>query len=360
MNKAQRRSEKFFRIALWAVAVVFAGFLINLGGAVVKNLPLVEQRFTVEDFLDSEASQRIEQEIKRQRDLTEEVEDALEQGRLTLEAARQNSHTARDSLNAWLASRQVTQQAAQDEQLLLRTQALEQLKLAERAARAAVEADDKRLLDAQQAQRRAQKQLDELRSEAYEKMTSEQSHQELRVFLIRLALTLPLLLIAGWLFARQRKSTWWPFVWGYIYFALFVFFVELVPYLPSYGGYVRYVVGIVLTVVVGRYAIVALNRYLARQKLAEAQPDIVRREELSYDTALTRLSKSVCPGCERPVDLKNPAIDFCPHCGIGLFDHCRACDARKSAFSKFCHACGTSAQTPTLSDRPTVAGVLPA
>jgi predicted RNA-binding Zn-ribbon protein involved in translation (DUF1610 family) len=166
---------------------------------------------------------------------------------------------------------------------------------------------------------------------------------ELRVFLYRLALTLPLLVVAGWLFAKKRKSTWWPFVWGFIYFALFAFFVELVPYLPSYGGYVRYVVGIVVTVLVGRYAILALNRYLARQKLAEAQPETVRRNELSYDTALARLAKSVCPGCERPVDLKNTEIDFCPHCGIGLFDHCRACDARKSAFAKFCHACGTAA-----------------
>ena len=73
MNKAQRRSEKFFRIALWAVAVVFAGFLVNLGGAVVKNLPLVEQRFSVEDFLDGEASKRIEQEIKRQRNQAQDT-----------------------------------------------------------------------------------------------------------------------------------------------------------------------------------------------------------------------------------------------------------------------------------------------
>jgi predicted RNA-binding Zn-ribbon protein involved in translation (DUF1610 family) len=115
---------------------------------------------------------------------------------------------------------------------------------------------------------------------------------------------------------------------------------------------VRYAVGIVVTVLVGRYAIIALNRYLARQKLAEAQPDTVRRNELSYDTALARLAKSVCPGCERPVDLKNAEIDFCPHCGIGLFDHCQACEARKSAFAKFCHACGTGAAASSPSSPP--------
>lgn len=346
MNKAQRRSEKFFRLILWAVAVVFAGFLVNLGGAVVKNLPLVEQRFTVEDFLDAEASQRIEQEIRRQHDLAQDAQDALEQSRLRLEAARQNSQTARDSLSAWLASRQVTQQADRDDELLKRTEALEHLRLAERQVRSTVEAEQQHLLDAQQAQQRAQRQLDALRSAAFDQMNSEQSAQELKVFLIRLAITLPLLLVAGWLFARQRKSTWWPFVWGYIYFALFVFFVELVPYLPSYGGYVRNIVGVAITVLVGRQAIVALNRYRQRQLEAEAKPDAERRQEISYDTSLLRLAKKVCPGCERPVELDNPQIDFCQHCGLSLFDHCTQCQTRKSAFARFCFACGSSAQRP--------------
>ena len=46
-------------------------------------------------------------------------------------------------------------------------------------------------------------------------------------------LLVPLLALAGWLFVKQRRSTWWPFVWGFIFFALFAFFVELVPYLPD-------------------------------------------------------------------------------------------------------------------------------
>jgi hypothetical protein len=346
MNKAQRRSEKFFQLALWALAVVFAGFLINLGGALVRNLPLVEQRYSTEDFLDQAAAKQAQQAIKQQGAQIEAIQDALEQGRLKLEAARQNSQTARESLNAWLASREVTQQPAQDQQLLLRTQALEQIRLAERNSRAELEADEQRLLDAQQAQRRAQKQLDALRGAADEKLGAAQSRQELKVFLIRLAITLPLLLVAGWLFARQRRSTWWPFVWGYIYFALFVFFVELVPYLPSYGGYVRNVVGVIITVLVGRQAIVAFNRYRQRQLEAEAKPDAERRQEISYDTSLLRLSKKVCPGCERPVDLDNPQIDFCQHCGISLFDHCAHCQTRKSAFARFCFACGSDAQRP--------------
>jgi hypothetical protein len=122
-------------------------------------------------------------------------------------------------------------------------------------------------------------------------------------------------------------------VWGFIIFALFAFFVELVPYLPSYGGYVRYIVVIALTVVGGRYAIAALQRYLERQKLAEAQPAQKRQREMDYDQAQARMTKNICPGCERTVDMKDGKTDFCPHCGLCLFDHCGHCSTRKNAFA---------------------------
>ena len=37
MNKALRLSEKWFHAGLWLVAVIFAGFLIGLGGKVVHG-----------------------------------------------------------------------------------------------------------------------------------------------------------------------------------------------------------------------------------------------------------------------------------------------------------------------------------
>lgn len=346
MSKAQRLSEKWFRLALWIIAVVFAGFLIGLGGTLVKNLPLVEESLHSEDFIDRPAAEQGRQAIEQQRRLAQEVRDALEQAQLKLEIAHQDSLTARDSLNAWLASRRTIQQTAGDTELLQRTADLERLKIAERGARSTVEAEQQRLLDAQQAEGRAEQRLQDLEEQARERLQNELQRQELKVFLYRLALTLPFLVVAGWLFARRRKSPWWPFVWGFIFFALFIFFVELVPYLPSYGGYVRHAVGILITVLVGRQAIVALNRYLERQRQAEAKPDAERRQELSYDTALARLAKKVCPGCERAIELDNPQIDYCPHCGIGLFEHCGQCQQRKSAFARFCHACGTPAARP--------------
>ncbi len=342
MSKSLRLSEVWFNRGLWLIALVFAGFLIGLGNVIVGDLPRVDGQISQRDFLPAEARPlRAEADAAARR--ASEAQTALEQANLKLQAASQAYDSGRETFDNWVATRNATARPEQDRELIARTNALDALKADESQAQAAVNAQRQALLDAQQAESAAEYRLSPLNARATELYDAAMRKSELRVFGYRLALTLPLLAIAGWLFARQRKSMWWPFVWGFILFALFAFFVELVPYLPSYGGYVRFIVGIIVTVLVGRYAIVSLNRYLAQQRLAEAQPDTVRRKELTYDAALARLDKNACPGCERPVNLKDGVTDFCPHCGIGLFDHCHNCTARKSAFSPFCPSCGTAA-----------------
>ena len=344
MSKALRLSEKWFQRGLWLVALVFAGFLIGLGSTLVGDLPKVESVRTLDDFMDRGAAQAARDTVQAGERDAQAAGDALAQARLKLQVAQSDVAAQRLSFGHWIATRRATERAEQDPEVIARTKALDELQARERTARAEVERQQQALLDAQQSAGRARRQLADMEQAAQGAYRSALNAQELRVFGYRLALTLPLLVVAGWLFRRHRQGRWWPFVWGFVFFALFAFFVELVPYLPSYGGYVRYLVGIVLTVLVGRWAIVALQRYLERQRAAEARPDAQRREALGYDTALARMAKGVCPGCERAVDLKNPGIDFCPHCGIGLFNHCGHCQARKNAFSRFCPACGTAAE----------------
>ncbi|MDP3829546.1 MAG: serine endopeptidase, partial [Polaromonas sp.] len=308
MSKALRLSEKWFQRGLWLVAFVFAAFLIGLGSTVVGDLPQVEKALSLDDFIEQPAAMQARESLKTAERQGRQAQEALDQARLKLRVAQANSRSASETFSNWLATRRATERAEQDPELIERTRALDGLKTSERQALATMEAEQQKALDASQGATRTRERIAELERAAQDKWQSARRAQELRVFLYRLALTLPLLVAAGWLFAKKRKSTYWPFVWGFIFFALFAFFVELVPYLPSYGGYVRYIVGILITVLVGRQAIVSLNRYLEKQKLAEQLPDAQRREELSYDTALTRLSKGVCPGCERTVDLKNPEI----------------------------------------------------
>jgi len=345
MSKSLRLSEKWFNRGLWLIAIIFAGFLTGLGGVVVNDLPHVERHIKSDDFLDKSAAAPLQATIDAASGGESRANDALAQSALKLTAAQQAYNSAKGTFDNWVETRKASGLPSQDGEVLARTKALDQLQTAVASAQTLVDKQRKIVLDAQQNQAQAQAKLNVLETQAQARFDAENDRSDLRVFLYRLALTLPLLALAGWLFVKQRKSTWWPFVWGFIFFALYAFFVELVPYLPSYGGYVRHGVGIVITLLVGRYAIVSLGRYLANQKLAEQLPEKVRREELSYDTALARLSKSVCPGCERPTDLKNVENDFCQHCGISLFDRCGACSARKSAFVHFCHACGLPAGT---------------
>lgn len=361
MSKSLRLPEKWFRRGLWLVAAAFAFFLIGLGSLVVGNLPQVERPLEVEAFIPETDAQRVRAQIEQAQAQANLADMARDKAQLRFEAERARYQSARETFDNWVATRRATERPEQDTELIARSKALDALKQSENRTRQELEKQEQTHLEASQALSNAQSEMSQLRDAAYPQWQSAMRAIELRVFLYRLALTLPLLVAAGWLFAKKRKSTWWPFVWGFIFFALFAFFVELVPYLPDYGGYVRYIVGIVVTVLLGRYAIVALNRYLEKQKLQEALPENKRREELSYDVALERLAKSVCAGCERPVDLKNTEIDFCPHCGIGLFDHCGHCNTRKSAFSRFCHACGVPARKllPRQDEEPASAAVTP-
>ena len=342
MSKGLRLSEKWFNRGLWLIAIIFASFLTGLGSTIIGDLPQVEKNYTIEDYIDKPDAETKRNNLREAGRIRNDLYDSANQAQVKLTAASNNYNSAKETFNNWIATRQATEQNSQNDEVTKRTNALDDLKVLERKATTEVDKVAQLSIDAEQNERKLQEQLNLLESAAQEKLNVKLREQETHVFLYRLALTLPLLVIAAWLFAKKRQTTYWPFVWGFIYFALFAFFVELVPYLPSYGGYIRYMVGILLTIVAGRYAIVSLNHYLEKQKLAEAQPQLVRRDELSYDVALTRLSKGVCPGCERGVDLKDTRNDFCPHCGIGLHNKCGACGFRKSAFSKFCNGCGTA------------------
>ena len=349
MSKGLRLTEQWMQRALWLVALVFAGFLVGLGGLVVQNLRNVEDPLTVEQFMNPAQVSKLRTEMAAQEERIEAARTRLEQASQKHTVAQSNTRSARSTFDDWLATRQATARPEQDPELIKRTQGLEALERAERAALAAVEGEQQTMLDATQAHERASLLWRGMEEPAQQAFADEVDARELRVFLYRLALTLPLLLGAAWLFRHKRKTSDWPFAWGFIIFALFTFFFELVPYLPSYGGYVRYIVGIILTVVAGRYAIAWLQGYLARQKQAEALPDAERRQGMRYDVVQARLAKGVCPGCERAVDLKDGKSDFCPHCGIGLFKRCGSCDTRKNAFARFCFACGAAAKT-TLAD----------
>ncbi|MGD9941892.1 MAG: serine endopeptidase [Burkholderiaceae bacterium] len=344
MSKSLRVRERLFRFILWIVAVLFAGFLIGLGGLVIGDLPRLEDRLSPEQFVDKAAADPLRDSVKRLRDEHSQLSDQRERAGLAHTASANSYRAARESFSNWIATRRATDQAAQDPELLQRTRELDALKGAERARQTELEAIDEKMLANRQAADEAQTRLNELQVAAYDRFERASFNQQLRVFGLRLALTLPLLAVAAWLFVKKRHGPYWPFVWGFVFFAAFAFFVELVPYLPSYGGYVRYVVGIALTLLAGLYLIRAMQRYLAEKQAEQARPQTDRRDEIRYEQALEQMRKGVCPSCERSVRFGNDGDpDFCMHCGLLLFERCGACSTRHNAFFQFCPSCGQAA-----------------
>ena len=173
MSKSLRLSEKWFRRGLWLVALVFASFLIGLGGTIVGDLPKVETPLRVDDFLDKTAADKLRAEVKAARQAEQDAQTALEQAQLQRSKVRSEVQAERDSFNNWLSTRSATQRADQDPEVLARTQALDVLKLAERKTQQAVEAQQQAALDARQAAAARQEQLSRMESDGYVKLNAE-------------------------------------------------------------------------------------------------------------------------------------------------------------------------------------------
>ncbi len=361
MAKSARRPQRIFSVVMWILSVIFAGFLIGLGSTVIRDLPKVDREITVEQFIDqdalSAASLAERSAEKNLIPLRRNLEDATQ----SRNAAVNDYVAARDSFDNWLATRTATQSDAQNPEVIRRTRNVEALRDKQRDALRAVE-------DAKAAQTEAQRALSDARS-ARSDLTAEARPlyrkalrgQELRVFLMRLALTLPLLLIAAWMVAKKRGSPYWPLYRGFILFALFAFFVELVPYLPSYGGYVRYAVGILIVVAAGHFIIRGMRQYMARKQAEEARSEGERRQSIEYETALKKLAAKSCPGCDRAIiEKEGEKVDFCVHCGIRLRENCKSCGHHNISFHRFCPTCGTTSESAPGRDADPQAPIGPA
>ena len=351
MSKSTRRPQQIFTIVMWLLSVIFAAFLMGLGGLIIKDLPQVDRQITVEQFANTQALEKVDRSLESQQGslltLRRNIEDAQE----TQRSAREDYQSARASFDNWIKTRNATQSSAQNPEVIARNRAIEALKQGERAAQRDVQ-------DAQTALRNAERDLSDIRSargdiisEARPKYRAAKRAQELRVFLFRLALTLPLLLVAGWLLMKKRKSAYWPLYRGFVLFSLFAFFVELVPYLPHYGGYVRYTVGIIMAIIAGHFIIRAMRRYMDRKKAEEARSEGERRQSIEYETALKKIAAKTCPGCDRSIIQRDGIdTDFCVHCGIRLQEKCGSCGNRNISFHKFCLSCGVASPEITLTE----------
>lgn len=345
MLKTLRVPEKLFALTMWVVSVVFAGFLTALGGKIVGELPGVDQSVSITSHIPADALAKLRADrvsLAAQRDA---LDKQAQTGYARLTAAQNEYRAARETFDTWIATRTATTNPEQDPEVLRRQRTVELQKTKESEIQGALDAVNAQLVSTGQSRDSldvVQAQLEEDARPAYERKLFA---SELMVFGLRLLITLPLLVVAAWLAVRKRKSEYWPLARGFVLFALYVFFFELAPYLPSYGGYVRYGVGVIGTFIAGIFVIRAMRRYLAKRQVAEQQSAADRQRTLGYEDAVRKMNAGICPGCERAIagGMQSPS-NFCVHCGLHLFDTCPACNTRKNAFYQYCPTCGITTE----------------
>src|SRR3982074_2331762 len=166
MLKTLRVPERLFQIAMWLVSLVFAGFLIGLGGKIVGDLPGVDQRLSLEQFMDPT-------QVARNRTVRDSLAQ-LERGRMAARdraqlrqtAAANSYRNARATFDNWIAARTATIDPSQDPEVVQRTHELDALKSAEQTAQAEVDRLDADLLQVRQASAEQQRGYDALEAAA--------------------------------------------------------------------------------------------------------------------------------------------------------------------------------------------------
>ncbi len=348
MLSPSRGPERLVRAGQWAIAVLFAWFLIQVGANLIADLPLLSRAPQAAQFRPVVALQAVQNRLEPLQEQERRLQEQLEALNRRREVVQETLRRERQSFETWRATRAATAQSDQNPEVLQRARQLDA-----RLEKDRLLAEDQRQLEQRQQQlqgrlaplQRQQAELERRGEQAYARALR---RHEWIAFLIRLGFVLPVLALALHLFRRRRGGEQWPFVWGFLLFSLYAFFVELVPYLPSFGAYIRYGIGALLTYLGGRALMRWLRAYLRRKQSEQQAPQQDRLQQIRYERALQTLARRQCPSCERFLcSGEAPMPDFCMHCGLRIQTHCRVCDHHQPVFYPYCSACGAASELHT-------------
>lgn len=343
------RFKRLARAVQVFITLVFTSFLILLGNKLLWDMDLVAPPVDTESIRAATRDPHLEQQLATlQRGL-----DELHEKRRDMEAGQQAAQRTLASLNesyaAWLQARHIIGSPDENPEVRAHLRELEGARKARDAWADRIDGVDQEIRAQQgrisdlQAARDAQEQR------AWAAVEEAQNARTLRLFLYRLLVVGPLVASAVLLWLRKRRTTLWPLVWGYALFGLYAFFVGLVPYLPDFGGYVRSVVGVVLTALAAVYTARQLKRMIDERTAALHESQEQRASRIQPGDAVKSLLAHTCPACETdygklastPESHKTDAPGFCAICGLKLFAPCAACNTRIFVHLPHCPGCGT-------------------
>lgn len=170
-----------------------------------------------------------------------------------------------------------------------------------------------------------------------------------KVAALKLAVMVPIFLIAAWFFIKKRSGIYWPIVYA-AFIAVFIRISLVVhEYFPR--KYFKY---IALLVIIG--IVLKLLVYLIKRIISPQKDLLVKQYQEAYD-------KGLCPICGKPIrigplryavgprrrglvlagqgaETLKQQVYTCPSCGSQLYEKCDKCSDIRHSLLPFCEHCG--------------------
>lgn len=355
MELNSKKLERTSRVVYYSISAILCLFLILLSNRIIYDLDTTTAEPEVHQFEDKSVMLDLE---KKSSSISNDIENlntkqsAIEK---TIATAKENYTNEKQSFDNWLATRKTLGSPDKDHEVIERAKKLDEYFKVEQDWRAQLTSRQVEIDEKLKQEQAIQELISKERNEAYTKYDVAIKQYELKLFLIRLLFVAPILALGIFFLLRYRKHKFWPLYFGFTLFSFYAFFFGLVPYLPNYGGYVRYAVGIIMSAGLGYYAIKKFRQYIETKQAELKISTQERAKNVQSQVAEKALENHFCPSCgkdfilkkwETPIKYnKNDAYklvtDFCRHCGLELFKDCGQCGHKNFAHLPFCSSCGT-------------------
>lgn len=354
MEINDKKFNRLKTVLYFFISLILAGFLIGLSSNLLEDMGDVIYQPSLEEF----ENQSLKNEFISKREVYEkknlEYEEQLRTTSSAQEFAQKQKDAEQTSFDNWLKTRTSLGKVEHDKEVLSRIKDLDDLQSVVLSWQSRYDSINSLIWDNNQK-------IEEVNSTLYEQVTKpavEAQEDEYRAlvvknFFIRLLFALPVLALGVFFFLKKRRSKFAPLYNGFTLFSVYVFFVGLVPYFPDFGGYVKYIVGIILTIGLAYYAIKKIIAYSEQRKKELVVSREERAKKLENSVVEKAFNAKVCPSCgksfllspwEKQEKIKVEGIlvaaNYCRFCGMQVMCNCEACGERNFAHLPYCVNCG--------------------
>ncbi|PWH85161.1 Rad50 family protein [Brumimicrobium oceani] len=355
MEFNNKKLEKTSKLINYLIAIVLCGFLISLSGKLIDDVDEWEERPNVEEFQNHDFLEDKEAELLKidaQIEIKDQKRSSIQN---TLRIVNGNYANAKKSFDNWLKARKTVGSPNEDKEVLSRAKELDEFYKTQQEWKIELNKISSEIQTLSNQKNTIYEKINKEENRAYNEQQNAIRTYDLKVFLIRLLFILPILLLGILFIVKFRKHKYWPLFLGFVLFSFYAFFFGLVPYLPSYGGYIRYTVGIILSVLFGIYVINKIRAFIESKKKELEVSTTERAKKVQIETAEKALDDHMCPSCGKDFIIKKwdksagkkdktstygIVTDFCRFCGLELFKKCNKCGEENFAHLPYCSCCG--------------------